>query len=571
MGISRQEMAACDRPKDVLRLVMSRWLPAKQCVLDLAADQLPSPSEAQKYRIPMLYTGPMDSAEAADMVACDSSGTLSMYISKMIPIKKDPGRFIAFGRVFSGTLRRGQDLTILGVDGGGGRKKVQGIQMMMGSKAESLSECPAGNVCGVMGIDRCLTKSGTLSDSAECFPFKTMKFSVSPVVKVAVKAVDSRNLAKLIEGLKRLSTYDGIVQIERNKQGQHVVAGAGELHLETCLKTLCEDFMPNVAISTSAPIVSFCEGIGGQSGSTPIPKDSASGRQRDGLLPSTVIGKSPNKLNRIYLTMEPLSESICRAIEDDKVRLKGDMKAFARDFVERFGSEWDGGKESASRIWSFGSPPHGQCNVVVNMTKSAEHLDKVKSHIIEGFLRMTCGGVLSDEPLRGVRVNLVDVKIHSDSAHHGPGQIVPAMVRAMKAALLSSTPKLLEPIYAVEVEVPSQSNEAMIAVFSTFGMVRGEVLRVDDRSESGIPLNRISGEVPIVETLKTEQRSGFTGLLRGRTKGKAFAVMRFSRWKQLEGDPVVGGSLANGILLGIRKRKGMKLEMPTFYDFAARL
>merc|ERR1719361_3307727 len=180
------------------------------------------------------------------MVSCDSSGTVSMFISKMIPIKKDPGRFIAFGRVFSGTLRRGQDLTILGVDGGGGRKKVQGIQLMMGSKAESLSECPAGNVCGVMGIDRCLTKSGTLSDSAQCFPFKTMTFSVSPVVKVAVNVIDSRNLPKLIEGLKRLSKYDGIVQIERNKQGQHVVAEWVNCiwkHVSTlCAMTLCKMF-----------------------------------------------------------------------------------------------------------------------------------------------------------------------------------------------------------------------------------------------------------------------------------------------------------------------------------------
>jgi len=570
LGISRLELEACDRPKDVLRLVMSRWFPAKRCVLDLAADQLPSPIEAQRYRIPTLYTGPLDTAEAADMIRCDSSGTLSMYISKMIPIKKDPGRFIAFGRVFSGTIRRGQELCISGGSAGGSvggqsRKKVQGILMMMGSKVEAVTECRAGSVCGVMGIDRYLTKSGTLSDSAQCFPFKSMSFSVSPVVKVAVNVIDSRNLPKLIEGLKRLAKYDGIVQIERNKQGQHVVAGAGELHLETCLNTLRDDFMQNVSISTGSPIVSFCEGIGGPSGSTPVKG------QTDKFLPSTVIGKSPNKLNRIYLTVEPLSESICTAIESGEVALRGNMKIFARDFVGKFGAEWNGGKESASRIWSFGSPPYGQCNVLVNMTKGAEHLEKVRSHILEGFAQMTCGGVLGDEPLRGVRVNLVDVKIHSDSAHHGAGQIVPAMVRAMRAGLLAATPKILEPIYSVEIEVPSSCNDAMNGVFSTFGMVRGEVLSVEDRSECGIPLNRISGEVPIVETLKNEQHETFTGMLRGRTKGKAFAVMRFARWKPLEGDPMAEDTMAHDVVMAIRKRKGMKMEMPSFWDFAAKI
>lgn len=331
------------------------------------------------------------------------------------------------------------------------------------------------------------------------------------------------------------------------------------------LNTLRDDFMQNVSISTGSPIVSFCEGIGGPSGSTPVKG------QTDKFLPSTVIGKSPNKLNRIYLTVEPLSESICTAIESGEVALRGNMKIFARDFVGKFGAEWNGGKESASRIWSFGSPPYGQCNVLVNMTKGAEHLEKVRSHILEGFAQMTCGGVLGDEPLRGVRVNLVDVKIHSDSAHHGAGQIVPAMVRAMRAGLLAATPKILEPIYSVEIEVPSSCNDAMNGVFSTFGMVRGEVLSVEDRSECGIPLNRISGEVPIVETLKNEQHETFTGMLRGRTKGKAFAVMRFARWKPLEGDPMAEDTMAHDVVMAIRKRKGMKMEMPSFWDFAAKI
>ncbi len=89
-------------------------------------------------------------------------------VSKMIPIKKDPGRFIAFGRVFSGTIKCGQELRILaGNNNGITKKKVQGIIMMMGNKMEQLSECSAGNVCGLMGIDKYLTKSGTLCDSAE--------------------------------------------------------------------------------------------------------------------------------------------------------------------------------------------------------------------------------------------------------------------------------------------------------------------------------------------------------------------------------------------------------------------
>lgn len=273
--------------------------------------------------------------------------------------------------------------------------------------------------------------------------------------------------------------------------------------------------------------------------------------------------------------MEPLSESICKAIEDGEVSLSGDMKAFGRDFVTRFGSEWNGGKESASSIWSFGAGGHGssRCNVLVNMTKGVNDLDKVKNHILDGFEQMTLGGVLVDEPLRGIRVNLVDIKIHPDSAHHGANQIVPATIRAIKGGLLASSPTLLEPLYSVEIEIPSQCNDAMNGVFSAFGMVRGEILSVDDGSESGIPLNRITGEVPIAETLENEERCGFTGLLRGKTKGKAFAVMKFARWKALDGDPLntEKGNMAYDTMMAIRKRKKMKMEIPTFYDFAAKI
>jgi elongation factor 2 len=114
LNITSAELNKCSKPKEVLGLVMSRWLPAKNCVLDLCADHLPSPLVAQRYRIPRLYTGPLDTEEAKDMRLCNADGALSMYVSKMIPNEKDPGRFVAFGRVFSGTVKRGQELRILG-------------------------------------------------------------------------------------------------------------------------------------------------------------------------------------------------------------------------------------------------------------------------------------------------------------------------------------------------------------------------------------------------------------------------------------------------------------------------
>ncbi len=113
---------AANRQKDYLKLVMRTWIPAGNALLDMIAERLPSPATAQAYRVDNLYSGPLDSEEAESIRKCDSSGAMSMYISKMVPTA-EKGRFIAFGRVFSGTIKTGQEIRILGPDFVQGKKK----------------------------------------------------------------------------------------------------------------------------------------------------------------------------------------------------------------------------------------------------------------------------------------------------------------------------------------------------------------------------------------------------------------------------------------------------------------
>merc|ERR1712154_526670 len=112
---------------------------------------------------------------------------------------------------FSGTIKTGQEIRIMGPDFEMGKKrdlfvkKVQRTLLMMGRYVEQISECPAGNVCGLVGIDQFLLKSGTLTSSATMHPFHTMKFTVANVVSVAVEPKNAADLPKLVEGLKRLA------------------------------------------------------------------------------------------------------------------------------------------------------------------------------------------------------------------------------------------------------------------------------------------------------------------------------------------------------------------------------
>jgi elongation factor 2 len=227
--------------KALLKVIMRKFLPAGDSLLEMIVINLPSPATAQRYRVETLYEGPMDDESAIGIRDCDPAGPLVLYVSKMVPTS-DKGRFYAFGRVFSGTVRSGPKIRIQGPNYVPGKKEdlfvksVQRTVLMMGRYVEPIEDCPAGNIVGLVGIDQFLLKTGTLTTSETAHNMKVMKFSVSPVVQVAVEVKNAADLPKLVEGLKRLSKSDPCVQAWIADTGEHIVAGAGELHLEICLK-----------------------------------------------------------------------------------------------------------------------------------------------------------------------------------------------------------------------------------------------------------------------------------------------------------------------------------------------
>merc|ERR1719476_170379 len=234
-----------------------------------------------------------------------------MYVSKMVPTS-DKGRFYAFGRVFSGTVATGQKVRIQGPYYKPGCKEdlnVKNIQrtvLMMGRIVEQIADVPCGNTVGLVGIDQYLLKSGTLTTIDTAHNIADMKYSVSPVVKVAVKCKDGKDLPKLVDGLKKLSKSDPLVVCTTEESGEHVIAGCGELHVEICLKDLREEYAQCDFI-VSDPVVSYRETVSETS-------------------TQTALAKSPNKHNRLYLTAEPMPEEVCAAIEDGKAGPKGDPK-----------------------------------------------------------------------------------------------------------------------------------------------------------------------------------------------------------------------------------------------------
>jgi elongation factor 2 len=526
------------REKPLLKRVMQTWLPAAESLLQMIVNHLPSPVIAQRYRLDCLYSGPMDDASATAIRTCDPNGPLMMYVSKMVPTS-EKGRFYAFGRVYSGTIATGQTVRIQGPDYEPGKKadlyikKIQRTILMMGRYVEQLPDCPCGNTIGLVGVDGYILKSGTICTHDDAYNFVDMKYSVSPVVRVAVECKNASDLPKLIEGLKRLSKSDPLVLCLTASTGEHIIAGAGELHLEICLKDLREDFMKGAPIIVSEPVVTFCETV-------TEPSD------------MIIISKSPNKHNRVYMTAEPITEELAQALEKGDVNEEQDAKVRARVLADDF--KWDLG--DARKVWAFGCPPDGKANVLVDQTKATQYLNEIKDSMVGAFTQVTVAGIFCEEPLRRIRCNLQDVVLHADSIHRGAGQIMPATKRVVYACQFRSGPTLLEPMYLVDITVP---NTAMSGVYSTLQARRGIIEGKEDRI--GTPLTKIKAFLPVLESF------GFTNLLRQNTSGQAFPQMIFSHWEIVNGKCTDKGSTAERITLEVRKRKGLKAEMPDFNDY----
>ena len=253
------------RAKDLFKCVFQKWINAAEALLEMIILKLPSPKKAQSYRAAMLYEGPIDDPCALSIKNCDKTGPLMIFISKMVPTN-DKGRFYAFGRVFGGTVETGQKVRIMGpnyVPGSRNDLNVKNIQrtvLMMGGKVEAVADVPCGNTVGLVGVDQYLMKQGTISDHEDAHCIKSMKYSVSPVVRVAVEVKNASDLPKLVEGLRKLSKSDPLVVCTTEESGEHVIAGCGELHVEICLKDLEEEYA-KCPIKKGDPVVSYKETV----------------------------------------------------------------------------------------------------------------------------------------------------------------------------------------------------------------------------------------------------------------------------------------------------------------------
>ncbi len=481
--------------------------PIDEATLAMIIDHLPSPMEAQKYRIPQIWGGDLTSTEGKAMLACDSKAGTNMVIFHMM-YDQHSGE-VAVGRVFSGIVKKGVEFHISGKSD---TQKVQQVGVYMGHDKVMVDAVPAGNIAAVVGL-KDISVGTTLSET-QIEPFMQIVHYSKPVVTKAIEPKDSRDTTKLIEALRMLSKGDPTIKVEINQDtGEHLVSGMGELHLEIVETKLRDDF--GVQITTSEPIVVYLETIEKKIG--------------------PIEGKTPNRHSKFYVTVEPVSETVFKAMDSGLIR---DGKPKGKAAVEAMIAA--GLQRDVAKGVMYVS---NNC-ILVDQTHGVQYMNEVEETLVDGFIEAVATGPMAREKCSGVMATITDATIHEDPVHRGPAQIMPAIRRPIWAGMLYAGVVLMEPKQVFTINIPQ---EYLSDVISFVQNKRGQMQGVEQERD----IASVTVKLPVSEVIK-----GFSRELRSMTQGRAIWYYDFSGYERLPTE------LQNKIVKEIRQRKGQPTEVP---------
>jgi len=498
---------------------LQEMLPLHEAILEMAVQHLPNPLEAQPFRIPAIWKGDLDSEIGRAMLKLDEDGPLVVCITNVI-IDPQAG-VVSTGRVFSGTIERGDDVYLIMANR---EYKIQQVSIYMGQYREVVDAIPSGNIVALLGLGEgragetivdYLHREGAVS-------FEQIKYISDPVLTVAVEPKRPMDLPRLIDAMTKLSIQDpNLVTTINQETGEYLLSGMGELHLEIAIKDLWREH--KVDVVATEPTVVYREAIREEAG--------------------PFMGKSPNKHNRFFFIVKPLEKGIIDLIREGELSEILSRRMRLQVLVEKAG--WS--TRDAREVVAVDQ----NANILIDATHGIQYLREVRDHIAGGFRWALESGPYAGEAVRGIQINLTDAKLHEDPVHRGPAQVMPATRQALYAAILSADPTLLEPIYKIQVRIPP---EELGNVTGLISRKRGSVHSVEQRG----PVVTITGYLPVSETLGLSQE------MRAATSGSAFWQSTFDHWAP------VPDSLLQETVTKVRERKGLKPEPPSASRYIVR-
>jgi len=497
------------------RKELAQAAPLHEVLLDMIVEKLPSASVSQKYRIPHIWRGESEEKIGQSMINAEASGDTAFMVTKVV-IDPHAGE-IAVGRLFSGTVKKGDQLYVAGMPSA---NRVQSVGMFVGGDRINTEKVTAGNIIAVSGLRDAISGS-TISSDKEMTAFERIIHNSEPVVTTAIEAKHTKDLPKLVEVLRAVAKADPSIQIDSNLEtGEHLMSGMGELHLEITEYRIRNEH--GVEITTSPPIVVYRETVAMNS-------------------PGDFEGKSPNKHNRFYITVEPLEEDIRAAIIDGTIP-SGDIKKSKEVARQLIDMGW-------TKVHGRGVLSIENSCVFVDATKGIQNLFETRELLIDAFKEVVKRGPRAHEKMMGVKIILNDAKLHEDAIHRGPAQTIPAVRNGINGALVSAGVALLEPKQNVYITVPQ---ELMGSVTGEMSQRRAEIAGMETEGD----MTTITAKAPVKEMF------GFASEIRSATGGRALWSTEFSGYEELPRD------LLDDITEEIRQRKGLKAEMPRPENYA---
>ena len=494
--------------------VLVEKVPLAEAILGMVVKHHPPPHVAQKYRIPKIWKGDLDSDIGKAILNCDDNGPAVMMVVNM---QMDPAAGpVAIGRLFSGTVKDGDTVNLIDTHR---EARIQSVNFFMGNQREMVGQLSAGNIPALLGLTE--ARAGqTVSTTKGIEVFEGIKYVSEPVVQMAIEPKHPKDLPKMIEILKRLTIEDPNLIIKINEEsGETIMAGMGVLHLEIATNQIKE---AGLDLVTSEPLINYRETI-----TQPT---------------EPIMAKSPNRHNKIFMRVEPLEPEIaemCRTGELGEMKDKKEMTKILRDHG------WE--PDVAKKVMRFDS----RGNIMINGTKGVQFIDESSDSILSGFDEVMKEGPLAREQMRDCKFTFTHFVPHEDTAHRGLSQLGPASRRACLASVLLAQSVILEPILGIEVRVPQ---DLVGNVASVLSGKRGKVI---DMQQKGV-VSIVIGEVPASETFDISQ------VMRGQTAGKAMWNTFFKSWSPIP------KSLVAQLIPDIRKRKGLSPEPPKAEEFIDR-
>lgn len=558
LGVTLSNAAYKLNVRPLLRLACSSVFGSATGFTDMLVQHIPSAKEAAAKKIEHIYTGPQDSYIAEAMKDCDPTGPLMVNVTKLYP-KSDCSVFDAFGRVYSGTIQTGQTLQVLGEgyspddEEDKTVKEVTKLWVYQARYRIPISKAPAGSWVLIEGVDASIMKTATLcllDMDEDVYIFRPLKFNTLPVVKTATEPLNPSELPKMVEGLRKISKSYPLAITKVEESGEHTILGTGEIYLDSIMKDLRELYS-EVEVKVADPVVTFCETV----------VESSSMK---------CFAETPNKKNKITMIAEPLEKGLADDIENTVISIDWSQKRIGDFMQSRYG--WD--LLSARSIWAFGPDKQGP-NILLDDTLPSEVdknlLNAVKDSIVQGFQWGAREGPLCDEPIRNVKFKILDAAIAAEPLHRGGGQIIPTARRVAYSAFLMATPRLMEPVYYVEIQTPI---DCVSAIYTVLSRRRGHVTA--DVPKPGTPAYIVKAFLPVIESF------GFETDLRYHTQGQAFCQSVFDHWAIVPGDPLDKSivlrplepapiqHLAREFMVKTRRRKGMSedVSINKFFDEA---